>query len=211
MDLSQFASGVATTADPEQRRLLHAAREEFIAHGFRRTSVGDIARRAKVSRPTIYRRLGDKDDIARAVVFGEVMEFFASIAGAVLANPTPGERAVEAFARGMIACQSNDLVAALKKFEPETLATLVSGDSTEAVEMLRTAIASMITDATLPFEGALRAAELMVRLTTSLLLAPSDVIPVNTDEQARWFATTYFVPLIEASGRQGPPASQAME
>lgn len=205
MDLSLHASGVAATADPEQRRLLRAAREEFVAHGFRRTAVGDIARRAKVSRPTVYRRLGDKDEIVHAVVATEIREFFDSIKAVVVAQPTAGDRAVEAFVRGMFACRTNPVVMALQKYEPETLATLVSGESTGPVETLRTAIAAVISSPTLPFDGAARAAELMVRIAFSLLVGPSKLVPVDTDERARWFATTYFVPIIEASSLDGPP------
>lgn len=205
MDISQLDPGVAHTTDPEQRRLLRAAREEFIAHGFRRTSVGDIANRAKVSRPTVYRRLGDKDEIVRAVVIGEVIEFFTSIMGQVLAQPTPGDRAVEAFVRGMSACRTNPLVLALQKFEPETLLSLVSGDGAKSMETVDMAIASIITGPGLSSEGARRAAEFMIRITASLLVSPSKVLPVNTDDRARWFATTYFVPLIEASSLDGPP------
>lgn len=205
MDLSQIASEIAPSADHEQERLLDAAREEFVAHGFRRTSVRDIAHRAKVSRPTIYRRLGDKDEIVRAVIFAEIMDFFNHASGAVLAQPTPGDRAVEAFVRGIAACQVNPLVAAVQKFEPETLASLLSGGTAESLEMIRTAVASAITGPTLPFDRALRAAELMIRVTVSLLVAPSPVLPVDTDERARWFANTYFVPLIEAARLDDTP------
>ncbi|MEG8181779.1 helix-turn-helix domain-containing protein [Nocardia terpenica] len=47
-----FGPGPLAT-DSEQSRLPDAARAEFVEHGFRRTSVGDIARRAKVSCPTV--------------------------------------------------------------------------------------------------------------------------------------------------------------
>ncbi|OBY32380.1 TetR/AcrR family transcriptional regulator [Mycolicibacter kumamotonensis] len=205
MDLSQLASGVATTTDPEQRRLLYAARDEFIAHGFRRTSVGDIARRANVSRPTVYRRLGDKDEIVRAVVFTEVIEFFASISAEVLTKTMPADRAVEAFVRGIRACRTNPLVTALQQFEPDTFASLVSSENAASMEAVRMAIASVVTGPAMPFDAALRAADLMVRVAASLLIAPSAVVPVDTDERARWFAVTYLVPLIEAAALDGPP------
>lgn len=80
---------------------MDAAREEFIAHGIARTAVGDIARRAGVSRPTLYRKCGDKEDIVAAVLVRETTEFFVR-AQAVLAPLSNAEdRMVEAFVMGM--------------------------------------------------------------------------------------------------------------
>jgi hypothetical protein len=56
-----------------------------------------------------------------------------------------------------------------------------------------------------PSDAALRAAELILRLTVSLLVAPTQYLPVETEEQAGWFASTYFVPLIDAAVNAGPP------
>lgn len=192
--------GAATSDDRERERLLDVAREEFIQHGFRRTAIGDIAGRAGVSRPTIYRRCGDKDDIVLAVVVRDVVQFFVGISDQVMSKPSPGERAVEAFVAGMRECRTHPLVAAIRKFEPETLTTLLSGDRDAAVTPVRTVIALALADETLPFEAAEAAAELMIRITASLLVSPTDVLPVDTDERARAFARAYFVPLITAAG-----------
>ncbi|WP_233213404.1 hypothetical protein [Mycobacterium hubeiense] len=141
----------------------------------------------------------------RAVVLTEVVEFFTSISVHVLAKPTPGDRAVEAFVLGISACRTHPLVAAIQKFEPETLGSLASPEFSGSMETVRMVIASVLAGPNFPFDAAVRAAELLVRITVSLLLAPSDVLPVDTDERARWFARTYFVPLIEASAQSGPP------
>lgn len=66
--LRQLATGTLSETNVATSRLLDAAREEFVAHGIARTAVGDIARRAGVSRPTLYRKCGDKEDIVAAVL-----------------------------------------------------------------------------------------------------------------------------------------------
>lgn len=53
-----------------QRRaeILQAARECFLQFGYAKTSLDDIARRANISRPLIYRKFKNKDDIFTAVI-----------------------------------------------------------------------------------------------------------------------------------------------
>lgn len=72
-------------ADPEPRRaanrvddaeLLRAARECVLANGLRRTTLTDVARRAGVSRMTLYRRFPDVASMVTRLVtveFGEIL------------------------------------------------------------------------------------------------------------------------------------------
>ncbi|GAA2857262.1 hypothetical protein GCM10010472_13260 [Pseudonocardia halophobica] len=55
---------------PEQarRRLVAAAEECFLAYGVQRTTMDDIAKRAGVSRPTVYRYFADRDALIVEVV-----------------------------------------------------------------------------------------------------------------------------------------------
>jgi TetR/AcrR family transcriptional regulator, transcriptional repressor of aconitase len=56
------------TAQKERRRLLvEAARSCFLQFGFAKTSLDDIAKRANISRPLIYRSFKNKEDIFAAV------------------------------------------------------------------------------------------------------------------------------------------------
>ncbi|MEC3918399.1 TetR/AcrR family transcriptional regulator [Nocardia sp. CDC160] len=203
MDLEHLLAVAPPTGDAEHTRLLDVARAEFIEHGFRRTSVGDIARRAKVSRPTVYRRIGEKDEIVRQVVVREVVSFFAEISGQILDQGNPTDKAVEAFVLGIRECRRHPLVAALRQYEPETLTSFLTDHST-TFEPIRVTIAAALADDTLPFESALRAAEILIRLTASLLMVPSAVLPTNTDDHARWFARTYFPAIIQASTTPKP-------
>jgi AcrR family transcriptional regulator len=66
------------SADAAEAAILDAARDCVLAFGVRRTSLSDVARRARVSRPTVYRRWPDRTALVAdlmtrewARVFGE--------------------------------------------------------------------------------------------------------------------------------------------
>src|SRR6202521_6278625 len=73
-------SPVMPEADPATRAILDAAVVEFEQHGFRRVALDDVARRAGVSRTTIYRRFGGRDELVAAVIDRENAVLFANIA-----------------------------------------------------------------------------------------------------------------------------------
>src|SRR5215469_16060671 len=82
-------------------RILDAALAEYLAHGFRRTSVDDVARRAGIGRATIYRRFAARDELVQAVLVRETRRFFADIAAATNELPALADRLVEGFVVGL--------------------------------------------------------------------------------------------------------------
>jgi len=50
-----------------RRQILEAARASFMQLGFAKTSIDDIARRAHISRPLVYRKFKSKEAILAAV------------------------------------------------------------------------------------------------------------------------------------------------
>jgi AcrR family transcriptional regulator len=54
--------------DYRYHRIIQCATEAFLANGYAGTSVEDIAIMASVSKPTIYKMIGDKYDLAKAVL-----------------------------------------------------------------------------------------------------------------------------------------------
>ena len=69
-------------ADAATNAILDAAVVEFEQHGFRRVALDDVARRAGVSRTTIYRRFANRDELVGAVIERENVALFADIAAA---------------------------------------------------------------------------------------------------------------------------------
>ena len=58
-------------AEPIEQRLLAAALEAATIHGVTKLSMGDVARRAGLSRQTLYRYFPSKDALIAAVVGAE--------------------------------------------------------------------------------------------------------------------------------------------
>ena len=83
--------------DPSAEAILDAAVVEFERHGLRRVALEDVARRAGVSRTTIYRRFANKDDLIAAVVERENVALFADIAAELKQAGPQSNYYVEAF------------------------------------------------------------------------------------------------------------------
>lgn len=62
--------------DARQKQIVDAARACFLQFGYAKTSMDDIAKRAKISRPLVYRAFENKQDIFRAVYLDVFRERF---------------------------------------------------------------------------------------------------------------------------------------
>ncbi|MEV6768741.1 helix-turn-helix domain-containing protein [Nocardia sp. NPDC051030] len=203
LEILQLFATALGVADPESRHLLDAARAEFIEHGFRRTSVGDIARRAAVSRPTVYRRLGDKDTIVRAVIARDAVEFMAGMQEKITKLKTPTGRIEEVFVLGMRMAATHPLLQAVVRFDPETMPSMFAALNDAAMGMVRDIVASLLNDDSLgelalPMEDGRRVADVLLRIAATHVIAPSELMPLDTDKRTREFARTYFNPIIES-------------
>ena len=63
--------------DEKKAKVLDAGLEMFIRFGFRRTTMGDIAQAAEMSRPAVYLVYPNKEEIFRGVVIRSCEEFRA--------------------------------------------------------------------------------------------------------------------------------------
>src|SRR5262249_44055710 len=88
-------------SDPAGEAILDAALHESLACGLRRTNVDVVAKRAGVSRATLYRRFDGKDALVQAVLVRECRRFFTSVAAATDGLSTVEERLVEGFVVGV--------------------------------------------------------------------------------------------------------------
>ena len=79
-------------ADPKRLRVLEGAMKVFLAYGFARTTMDDIARAADMSRPALYLLFRNKSEIYRAIA-ATVIEDSLVKADRALASPAAfGER-----------------------------------------------------------------------------------------------------------------------
>ncbi len=68
--MSVPSASESPTADSKEKRerILDAALDQFAAYGFRRASMADIAKAAKMSRPALYLHFRNKEEILRATL-----------------------------------------------------------------------------------------------------------------------------------------------
>jgi AcrR family transcriptional regulator len=104
----------------EADRLLDAARACVLAVGVRRTTVTDVARRAGVSRMTLYRRFPDLEAVLSALMTREFGRLVARAAEQA-EGATARERVVEMVVHGCRSLAADPLFVRLLDVDPELL------------------------------------------------------------------------------------------
>lgn len=81
--------------EPRARtKILEASRKLFARRGFSETSMGEIARAARVARATIYNNFDDKQDILAAII-GDYMSGYVRISQTLRENARTGQTSFE--------------------------------------------------------------------------------------------------------------------
>jgi AcrR family transcriptional regulator len=185
------------TTDDVGESIVDAALAEFLAYGLRRTTVDTVARRAAVSRATLYRRFKDKDALVQAVLVRECRRFFGSIGDAVVGVSTTEERLVEGFVVGVRYARADRLLNRLLASDPEALLPYLTTNGELVVAAARDFLVRQGgSGAPAGDRTPAGVAELFVRLAISFTLMPGSTIPLDTDEEVRAFARAYLAPLM---------------
>lgn len=82
----------ATPQGRKRGRLLDAALERFIAHGYRKASIDEVARQAGVAKGTVYLYFASKPELLLAVVAREKLRSLALVEPAFVAGIAARER-----------------------------------------------------------------------------------------------------------------------
>lgn len=186
-------------SDPINDRVLEAARQEFEMVGIRRASVIDIARRARVSRATLYRRFSDKDSLVAAVIARDVQVALGRIDTATAAVDDAAEALVTMGVAALREMRQHPILSRLLETEPEELYHWAVGNGEAILALGRTFVVprlQALQPGTLSAEDVEVAAEMLVRLWTSVTITPGGVIPVDDDEQVARFLRRFIVPLF---------------
>lgn len=106
----------------ESEVVLDAASAHLTAHGIGGTTVDDVAAAAGVSRATVYRYVGGKDDLVQAVIAREFANVLDRAGAAIARSATATEAVADAVTEALLAVEENPL-----------LARLTSGDLVETL------------------------------------------------------------------------------
>ncbi|GAA5058049.1 TetR/AcrR family transcriptional regulator [Nocardia callitridis] len=181
-------------------KLLESALSAFLDFGIKRTSMGEIARRAGISPATLYRRFESKNDLVEAVSVREAQSFVAKIDDQVRAAQSPDDRLVEIFVAFIEAIANNALLRRLLRTEPDLILPRLTTDAGPILAVGRGYLAERLrelhgTEASVDFDAEL-VAEIMARLALSLALTPDGLIPVGDQAAARDFARRTLLPMV---------------
>ena len=110
---------------PEHDLILAAAHACVMDVGLRRTTLADVARRAGVSRMTVYRQYGDLSAIVSELLTAELLGLIEAARQEVSHLPTARERLVEAAVLTVERLAAHPLWCKVLDLDPELLLPLV--------------------------------------------------------------------------------------
>ncbi|MCK9929595.1 TetR/AcrR family transcriptional regulator [Frankia sp. Mgl5] len=209
LDRALEASLEHTVAGDEIReRILDAAAEIFARSGVRRSSIEDVARRAGVSRITVYRRFPTKNLLVEEVLLRDLRAFFVGLRVAAGKADTLGERIVEGFSLALGAARANPLFGGLIAVEPEAILPFLTTGGGSFLRTVSDFVATQLRREQAAGEMAetvdIRVvAEVLARITLSFSLTPDSYVDLNDPGQVRAFARGFLAPLVTGVGVTG--------
>ncbi|WP_433193626.1 TetR/AcrR family transcriptional regulator [Nocardia sp. CA-107356] len=180
-------------------KLLESALSAFLDFGIKRTSMGEIARRAGISPATLYRRFESKNDLVEAVSVREAQRFVAEIDKRVQKVEGVEEQLVEIFVAVITEIAGNELLRRLLRTEPDLILPRLTTEAGPIIAVGRTYLAEKLrelrsgADDDFDFE---LVAEIMARLALSLALTPDGLIPIDDVTAGRAFARRTLLPMV---------------
>lgn len=192
--------------------ILHAARDTLVAQGVRSTSADDIAKAAGISRVTLYRRIGKKQQVIDAAFLMEITEIADRIYAAVLPYDSlewePLQHLENWIFHSIWEFRHSEFVQLLISTEEGLEVSEILGGSTEDLKIITDVLADMLrrtwkadvhskplTEQEL--EDYSRAHGAMLgRLLHSMVLRPTGEPEIHTEAEIRTFARTYIAPLF---------------
>lgn len=193
-------------ADASTQAILDAALVEFERHGFRRVALDDVARRAGVSRTTIYRRFANRDELVGAVIERENVALFADIAGELKRADKPANYYAEAFTQSILMFRRHRVLNRMMTDEPALLLDLAHRHHGTAIERMAEALRVIFPTGFAERIGPAAVNDLaatILRYAAVVLLLPS-AESLDTPDELRAFAARHFVPSLSPALRAVP-------
>lgn len=200
-----FPTLVAGIPPPPSSQLdayLDAAATCFARHGIRRTSVQDVARELRVNRTTVYRQVGNVDDMVRLLLARELHRFIAEVPLEI--RPDQGPAAVVALLSAVVHhARSHPVLVKVLRDEPELIGPFLVAELPALINRVASEIAPLLKWAmehgSLASRDPVRLADWLVRAAVTLIVAPP---PDDLEE----FLSAMLLPTLvpSAAGRRGP-------
>ncbi len=182
-------------------RVAVAALDEFAEHGIRRTSMEDVARRAGVSRMTVFRRFASKQHLVEVVIAREVHRGMQELDLLWEGAETLEDRLVAGFEFAGRYVRGHPLFDRLLRSEPDVLLPPLTLDGGPVLKLYRSLIANRLLAevnagraATTDLDGV---AEVAARLAISLLLTRDGTITLDDPHSVRRLVNLTLLPMLQ--------------
>ena len=170
----------ASTHGPDA--ILDAARDTVLAVGVRRATLADVARRAQVSRMTVYRRFPDVAALLAALMTREFGGVIVEQESRVAALPTARERLVEAVGGGTEALAAHPLFLRILDVDPELLLPYVTARLGEVQTIVRATLEAHVRAG--QADGSIRAGDPKLLAAAIELFARGPALGVRSHDPA---------------------------
>ncbi|MHB1503149.1 MAG: TetR family transcriptional regulator [Acidimicrobiales bacterium] len=160
-----------------RERILLAGLEAATLHGIRGLSMADVARRADLSRQTVYRHFPSKEMLVTELVRAQTIEVVEKVVYATAEVDDPRKALETAMRETLRLTREHPLLDRLMRAEPESLLPLITSDGGPVVSLVRSVVSEIVEQKMpeLPALGSRRLSDVVTRLLISYALnAPDD-------------------------------------
>jgi len=182
------------------QRLLDAALEAATIHGIARLSMGDVARRADLSRQTLYRHFPSKDALVAAVVTAETTQLIEQVVAAAVQETEPQASLEAGLLAALTVLRDHPLLDRLVRTEPEALLPLLTTDSGPVMVQVRSVVEAILAGGSPDLTDDAVALRRFADVVTRLLISYAVSAPDDPPEVVAHYLSTFLVHGALASG-----------
>lgn len=193
------------TQDETHGRIIDAAHDLFLSFGIRRTTIEDIAKKAGIGRPTLYRRFADKDAIMQAVIMRESQRLIHDVAAQVSGIHDPAHMLVRAFVVATTTVSSHALTKRLLETEPELILPFMTIKAGPFIDVghffIGPAVKQMQAEGHFTGHDIDYLLETLARLFISIVITPSRLISAQDEKALERMAEAIILPVVAAASK----------
>ena len=186
-------------AAPIPQRLLDAALEAATIHGISKLSMGDVAKRADLSRQTLYRHFPSKDALVAAVVVAETTQLIERVVAAADQHTDPQQALEAGLLTALTVLRDHPLLDRLVRTEPEALLPILVAEGSPVMTQVRSVVEAILAAGSPELDSDPVARRRLADLVTRLLVSYAVSAPDDPPEVVAHFLSNFLIHGIAAT------------